>query len=100
MSQNKAIVIIDGYNVLRSSGLYDALDEADYSHDVFNKAREALIGDVALFAHKRFEATIVFDGAGNFFNRATHRDWWRGSDLLRGTKKRRRHDRGVGPARV
>jgi len=66
---DKAILIVDGYNVLRSSGLYEELyataAEADYAQDTFNAAREALIGDVAVFAHRRYEATVVFDGAGN-----------------------------------
>jgi len=81
MNRSRTVLIVDGYNVLRSSGLYEefyaAASEAgfpsgglsgfsaDYSYDTFNAAREALIGDVAVFAHRRYEATVVFDGAGN-----------------------------------
>ena len=62
------ILIVDGYNVLRSSELYTMIEEdgyEDYSQDPFNNAREALINDVAVFAHRRYKATVVFDGAGN-----------------------------------
>ncbi|MCL2757006.1 MAG: NYN domain-containing protein [Coriobacteriia bacterium] len=77
----KTLLLVDGYNVLRSSGLYEEFyaaasetgfsagqkpaPSADYSYDTFNAVREALIGDVAVFAHRRYEATVVFDGAGN-----------------------------------
>ena len=33
--------------------------------DPFIRAREALISDVATFAHHRYKAVIVFDRAGN-----------------------------------
>ena len=36
-----------------------------YSRDVHASARTALISDVAAFAQSRYEAVIVFDGAGN-----------------------------------
>ena len=68
---SRETLIVDGYNVLRSSGLYPAsekmglLDFEDYSHDHRNTAREALINDIAVFALRRFDATVVFDGAGN-----------------------------------
>ena len=60
-------LLVDGYNVLRSSGQYAHLLEAmpDHTHDAFNLAREALIADVATFAGREFEATLVFDGGGN-----------------------------------
>ncbi|MDR2493425.1 MAG: NYN domain-containing protein [Coriobacteriales bacterium] len=59
------ILVVDGYNVLRSSGMYDGDGQADFSHEHYNKSREALISDVAVFAHRRFVATVVFDGGGN-----------------------------------
>jgi predicted RNA-binding protein with PIN domain len=61
------VILVDGYNVLRSSGRYAAhlAQTGDHSHDVYNAAREALISDVALFSGRRRQATIVFDGAGN-----------------------------------
>ena len=91
-------LIVDGYNVLRSSGLYAvsetigfeafgaqvpdrvfggcdtrigsgahtaSVDFTDYTHDHYNAARDALINDVAMFALRSFDATVVFDGAGN-----------------------------------
>jgi predicted RNA-binding protein with PIN domain len=65
-----ACLLVDGYNVLRSSGLYAAQDgaEDDYGHAPLNASRESLIGDVAIFAQGRFakaDVTVVFDGAGN-----------------------------------
>jgi predicted RNA-binding protein with PIN domain len=61
------ILLVDGYNVLRSSGYYQHLVEAapDHTHDAYNAAREQLISDVATFAGRDYAATIVFDGAGN-----------------------------------
>lgn len=59
---------VDGYNVIRSSGLYDAMEGDDYTgmESGLNAQREALMSDVAAFASGAFqEVTIVFDGAGN-----------------------------------
>ncbi|MCL1890641.1 MAG: NYN domain-containing protein [Coriobacteriia bacterium] len=61
----KTTLIVDGYNVLRSSGLYAEITQDDHTHEVFNAAREALISDVAVFAHRGYDAVVVFDGAGN-----------------------------------
>jgi len=60
-------LLVDGYNVLRSSGYYAHLTETapDHTHDAFNAARQALISDVATFAGRDYEATLVFDGGGN-----------------------------------
>ena len=60
-------LLVDGYNVLRSSDAYAHLTEAmpDHTHDAFNTARQALIADVATFAGHDYQATVVFDGAGN-----------------------------------
>ena len=44
--------------------VYDHSDDP-YSSDVHDMARTALINDVAAFAQGRYEAVIVFDGAGN-----------------------------------
>lgn len=54
------VLIVDGYNVLRSTGAYQHLCELDWE-----TARAALISDVAAFAHGEWSATVVFDGAGN-----------------------------------
>lgn len=61
------VLLVDGYNVLRSSGQYVHLvrETPDHTHDVFNSARQALVTDVATFAGREYEATVVFDGAGN-----------------------------------
>jgi predicted RNA-binding protein with PIN domain len=61
------VLLVDGYNVLRSSGAYSHLtaEAPDHTHDAFNRARQALISDVATFAGRDFEATVVFDGGGN-----------------------------------
>jgi len=60
-------LLVDGYNVLRSSGLYTHLTETtpDHTHDTFNIARQTLVSDVATFAGRDYETTVVFDGAGN-----------------------------------
>jgi predicted RNA-binding protein with PIN domain len=61
------VLIVDGYNVLRSGGYYAHLlkDAPDHTHDAFNLARQTLVSDVATFAGRDYEATLVFDGAGN-----------------------------------
>ena len=59
------MLIVDGYNLLRSSGAYDDIEVDDFSDDPINRAREKLIADVAAFAQGRYDATIVFDGGGN-----------------------------------
>jgi predicted RNA-binding protein with PIN domain len=61
------VLLVDGYNVLRSGGAYSHLTEGmpDHTHDAFNLARQTLVTDVATFAGREYEATIVFDGGGN-----------------------------------
>ncbi len=60
------LLIVDGYNVLRSGQRYVHMRrEEDYTHDRFNKVREALISDVAAFAGSEYRAVIVFDAADN-----------------------------------
>ena len=60
-------LLVDGYNVLRGSAHYAHLTDTtpDHTHDAYNSARQALISDVATFAGRDFEATLVFDGGGN-----------------------------------
>ena len=61
--------MVDGYNVIHATPRYEQLifDRSDdpYSNDVYDRARTALIADVAAFAQRRYEPVIVFDGAGN-----------------------------------
>ncbi len=66
----KRILIVDGFNVLRSSSRYKNLPAPtpDFDSDVLNRARERLINDVVLFAGKEYKATIVFDGGGNVYS--------------------------------
>lgn len=62
----KKLLIVDGYNVLRSGSRYVHMRrEEDFTHDTFNKVREALISDVAAFAGTEYKAIIVFDGGDN-----------------------------------
>ncbi|MDR2106166.1 MAG: NYN domain-containing protein [Coriobacteriales bacterium] len=70
------LLLVDGYNVLRSSDLYSHLtrEMPDHTHDAFNRARQALLGDVATFAGREYEATVVFDGGGNPLSTGEPRD--------------------------
>ena len=63
----KRLLIVDGFNVLRSASRYKnmTLDMPDYDHDWFNRAREMLINDVVHYAGREWRATVVFDGGGN-----------------------------------
>lgn len=63
----RRILIVDGFNVLRSGSRYQNIQgpNPDYEHDWFNRAREKLINDVVNFAGREYRATIVFDGGGN-----------------------------------
>ena len=63
----KRMLIVDGFNVLRSASRYKniSLSLPDYDHDWFNRAREMLINDVVHYSGKEWKATVVFDGGGN-----------------------------------
>ncbi len=81
--QIRPLLLVDGYNVLRATPRYRALiddslipssttskgrrikDERDMPDDPFERARQALVADVATFAQHKYEAVIVYDGAGN-----------------------------------
>ncbi len=78
---SRPLLVVDGYNVIYGTSRYQVLiDEhagagalADvaslsrdpYGHDPFERAREALITDVAAYAQGSYEPVIVFDAAGN-----------------------------------
>ena len=64
--QRRQVLIVDGYNVIRNNQRYAGLD-VDYSNDgTWNKARQTLVNDAALFAKGSYDrCTVVFDGAGN-----------------------------------
>ena len=61
------ILIVDGYNVLRSGSRYRSMRHApDYTFEKYNQVREALISDVAAFAGSEYRSvTVVFDGGDN-----------------------------------
>ena len=54
----KKLLIVDGYNVLRSGSRYRPIDDPDYTDDAFNKARETLKNE-ALSTQLREAATQV-----------------------------------------
>lgn len=60
------VVLVDGYNVIRSTSMYIDLAKDDFSGGPgFNAAREALIADVAVAVQGEADATVVFDAYGN-----------------------------------
>lgn len=63
----KRILIVDGFNVLRSGSRYKRIvaPTPDWDHDAFNRARETLVNDVVNYAGREWRATVVFDGGGN-----------------------------------
>ena len=64
----KKLLIVDGYNVLRSGSRYKRISSPDYTDDTFNTARERLINDVINYAGREYKAIIVFDGGRNEFS--------------------------------
>ncbi|MBR3258793.1 MAG: NYN domain-containing protein [Eggerthellaceae bacterium] len=69
MIRRQKLLIVDGYNVLRSGSRYKAMAGADYTDDAFNRKREALLNDVVTFAGSEYEAIVVFDGGANVYSR-------------------------------
>lgn len=67
--RNDELLVVDGYNVIFGTPRYQRLmDEEAGEHrgtDPFDRAREALVSDVAAFAQGRYEPVVVFDAAGN-----------------------------------
>lgn len=66
--QREKLLIVDGYNVLRSGSRYRSIAGPDYTDDSFNTAREALINDVISYAGREWRAIIVFDAGDNEFS--------------------------------
>lgn len=67
--QRKKLLLVDGYNVLRSGMRYKgAFTNPDYTDDTFNTARERLINDVVSYAGREYRAIIVFDAAANAYS--------------------------------
>ena len=68
MLKRQRIVVIDGYNVLRNSERYAhfvgaAPNFEDWTSEVWNAAREALLNDVLKTLDKNSQAIIVYDAA-------------------------------------
>ena len=61
------LLIVDGYNVLRSGSRYARIALPDYTDDTFNQARDRLINDVVDFAGQERAAVIVFDAGDNAY---------------------------------
>ena len=75
------LLLVDGYNVIYGTMPYQQLIDEHagagalsdmahlsrdpYGHDPFERAREALVTDVAAYAQGSYEPVIVFDAAGN-----------------------------------
>ena len=66
--RRKRMLIVDGYNVLRSGSRYRHITKPDYTDDSFNTAREQLVNDVIDFAGRTYEAYIVYDGGDNVYS--------------------------------
>ncbi|MBQ9069567.1 MAG: NYN domain-containing protein [Eggerthellaceae bacterium] len=66
-NRRKKLLIVDGYNVLRSGSRYTHLrDNPDYTDDRLNKSREALLNDTIAYMGRDYEeAIIVYDGGDN-----------------------------------
>ncbi len=65
MSANKRrrLLIVDGYNVIRSGSRYANITLPDYTDDYFNVARECLLNDVINYVGRDVEAAIVYDAS-------------------------------------
>lgn len=61
----RRLLIVDGYNVLRSGSRYAAATVPDYTLEPLNQARERLVSDVITFAGTEYEAVVVFDATHN-----------------------------------
>ncbi len=66
--KREKLLIIDGYNVLRSGSRYARIAGDDHTDDTFNAARESLVNDVAAYAGSEARAVIVYDGANNEYS--------------------------------
>jgi hypothetical protein len=56
----RKVLIVDGYNVIRSTPPYREIASQD-----LESARVALVSDVAAYAAGEWDATVVFDGGAN-----------------------------------
>ena len=69
MASRRPVLVVDGYNAIRSSERYRQLVDEEILdpvlRDVYVRARTALVSDVAAYAKGRYDATVVFDAFGN-----------------------------------
>lgn len=63
--QGRALLVVDGYNVIFKSERYLARMDRSGVSDPFEQSRDLLIADVAAYAKGAYEPIIVFDAAGN-----------------------------------
>lgn len=68
--KQRELLVVDGYNVIHATDRYERLVDAHTNParldtDPYVRAREALLSDVAAFAHGTYEPIIVYDAAGN-----------------------------------
>ena len=68
MLKRRKIIIIDGYNVLRTGDRYAKLagqapNFKDWTDEIWNAAREALLNDVLQIIEKTDQAFIIYDAA-------------------------------------
>lgn len=62
----KRLLIVDGYNVIRSGSRYRDIELPDFTDEYFNFARERLLKDVTNFAGRKMEAIIAYDAGARF----------------------------------
>lgn len=66
---SRELLVVDGYNVIlsipRYQHLIDEIPTRGRSHDPFDRARAALVSDVAAFAQGHYDPVIVFDAGHN-----------------------------------
>ena len=59
----KKLLIVDGYNAIRSGSRYRNIQLPDFTDDYFNVARQRLLNDVIDYAGRGMEAIVVYDAA-------------------------------------
>ncbi len=68
MSTIKKILIVDGYNVLRTQERYSNIVQPDWIDNPYNHARDSLINDIMTYMDSSTHGVLVFDGAKNDFS--------------------------------
>ena len=68
MAKKSKILIVDGYNVLRTQERYSRFSQPDWIDNPYNHARDSLINDILTFMDSATYGVLVFDGARNDFS--------------------------------